>query len=145
MMRRSFDRHCDAQMRLGYRERDGTVGQRTDDLHVLTRRTLSLLADEPQLEREKLAKAVRGSPFALSRHFHNDTGTTLVQYRTRLRLLRMIRLFDEGERELKSAASAAGFGSYSQCHRVFRAELGCSPRAFFGSDLRERMQSAYAL
>jgi len=113
-------------------------------LHALTRRALALLSDEPRLERDALAKALRASPCALSRYFHNDLGTTLVQYRTRLRLLRMIRAFDEGEGELKRAASAAGFGSYSQCHRVFQAELGCSPRAFFSSDLRERMQSAYA-
>jgi len=112
-------------------------------LHVLTRRALALLADEPQLEREALAKAARGSPYALSRYFHKNLGTTLVQYRARLRLLRMIRSFDEGERDLKDAASGAGFGSYSQCHRVFHAELGCSPRAFFGSSLREHMQNAY--
>ncbi len=112
-------------------------------LHVLTRRALTILVEQPQLERDALARAVRGSPCALSRYFHSDIGTTLVQYRARLRLLRMIRSMDDGERELKSAASAAGFGSYSQCHRVFRAELGCSPRAFFGSDLRERMQRAY--
>jgi len=112
-------------------------------LHVLTRRALALLADEPQLERDALAKAARGSPYALSRYFHKNLGTTLVQYRARLRLLRMIRSFDEGERDLKDAASGAGFGSYSQCHRVFHAELGCSPRAFFGSSVRERMQNAY--
>lgn len=111
--------------------------------HVFTRRALEVLAEEPGLERDALAKAVRGSPFALSRYFHRDTGMTLVQYRTRLRLLRLIRSFDQGERELKRAAGAAGFGSYSQCHRVFQAELGCSPRAFFGAGVREQMQRAY--
>jgi AraC-like DNA-binding protein/quercetin dioxygenase-like cupin family protein len=114
-----------------------------DTLHVLTRRALSLLADEPQLERDALAKTAHGSPSVLSRCFHKDVGTTLVKYRARLRLLRVIRAFDEGERELKRASARAGFGSYSQFHRVFQAELGCSPRAFFGSPLRERMQNAY--
>ena len=112
-------------------------------LHVFTRRALSVLAEEPGLERDALAKAVRGSPCALSRYFHRDTGMTLVQYRTRLRLLRLIRSFDQGERELQRAARAAGFGSYSQCHRVFQAELGCSPRAFFSSGVRDQMQHAY--
>jgi AraC-like DNA-binding protein len=55
----------------------------------------------------------------------------------------MIRSIDEGEYNLNTAASAAGFGSYSQCHRMFQAELGCSPRAFFGSTLRDHMQRAY--
>jgi AraC-like DNA-binding protein/quercetin dioxygenase-like cupin family protein len=128
--------------RVGWlRQRHGTpLGS---SLHVLTRRALTLLADEPQLERAALAKAARGSPYALSRCFHENLGTTLVKYRARLRLLRVIRSFDEGVSDLKGAASEAGFGSYSQCHRVFHAELGCSPRAFFGSSLRERMQNAY--
>lgn len=112
-------------------------------LHVLTRRALSLLAEQPELERAALAKAARGSPYALSRYFHKDLGTTLVKYRARLRLLRVIHAFDAGGQELKQASQNAGFGSYSQFHRVFRAELGCSPRAFFGSSLRERMQNTY--
>jgi hypothetical protein len=37
----------------------------------------------------------------------------------------------------------AGFGSYSQCHRVFQAELACSPQRFFHAGLRQQMQQAY--
>jgi AraC-like DNA-binding protein len=31
------------------------------------------------------------------------------------------------------AALQAGFGSYSQCHRVFRSLFGISPREFLAS------------
>jgi AraC-like DNA-binding protein len=44
---------------------------------------------------------------------------------------------------LTRAASLAGFGSYSQCHRTFQSELGCAPRKFF-SGIREQMQLTYA-
>lgn len=42
-----------------------------------------------------------------------------------------------------TCAIAAGFGSYSQGHRIFQSELGCAPRRFFLAGERERMQQAY--
>jgi AraC-like DNA-binding protein len=60
-------------------------------------------------------------------------GLTLAAYRTQLRLLRFIRAVDEGADNLLAASMAAGFGSYSQCHRSFLKTLGCTPRAFFGA------------
>lgn len=119
------------------------AGRLDSAMHVLTRRTLSLIAEGPDLDRDLLAQRLRASPFAISRYFHHDVGMTLVKYRTRLRLLRFIRLMDRGGNNLAAAAKAAGFGSYSQCHRVFQTELGCAPRQFFFSDLRQQMQAAY--
>jgi AraC-like DNA-binding protein/quercetin dioxygenase-like cupin family protein len=111
--------------------------------HVLTRRALQLMQASPELGLEALAGTLRTQPSEVSRHFHRDVGTTLVRYRTRLRLLELIRLVDTGEHDLMTAASSAGFGSYSQCHRAFRAELGCAPSGFFVKGMRERMQCAY--
>jgi AraC-like DNA-binding protein len=51
---------------------------------------------------------------------------------------------DHGANNLLSASLAAGFGSYSQCHRAFRRELGCSPRDFFDSGLRTMMRDMIA-
>ncbi|MFZ5895502.1 MAG: helix-turn-helix domain-containing protein [Myxococcota bacterium] len=115
------------------------AGRRT---HVLTRRALRTLAAAPELSLEALASELRAHPSEISRHFHRDLGMTLVRYRTRLRLLNLIRLVDEAEQDLMTAASAAGFGSYSQCHRTFHSELGCAPQQFF-SATRQRMQLAY--
>jgi AraC-like DNA-binding protein/quercetin dioxygenase-like cupin family protein len=119
-------------------------GAASGSMHVLTRRALSAISDAPDLARELLAQQMRASPSEISRYFHRDVGMTLARYRTRLRLLRFIRLADDPPRNLRAAALGAGFGSYSQCHRAFQAELGCAPRRFFfGSGVRQQMQSAY--
>lgn len=111
--------------------------------HVFTRRALQRLGRAPELGLQAMAKEMAAHPSELSRHFHRDVGMTLVRYRARIRLLHLIRLLDAGERDLTTAASAVGFGSYSQCHRTFHAELGCSPRAFFFDGRRQQMQVAY--
>jgi AraC-like DNA-binding protein/quercetin dioxygenase-like cupin family protein len=111
--------------------------------HVLTRRALQRLHMNPELSLDALARALRAQPSEVSRHFHRDVGTTLVRHRTRLRLLEHVRLVDAGAYDLMSAARAAGFGSYSQCHRAFQAELGHAPSAFFAPGVRERMQGTY--
>src|SRR5262245_10735168 len=80
--------------------------------HVLTRRALKLLEGDPELGLDALAKELRTHASEISRHFHRDVGIPLVRYRTRLRLLGSIELFDAGERDLMRAANAAGFGSY---------------------------------
>jgi len=112
-------------------------------MHVLTRRALSAVSRNPDLGLEMLSERMRNASSEISRYFHRDVGMTFVHYRTRLRLLRLIRLMDVGGLTLASAADAAGFGSYSQCHRIFQTELGCSPRSFFHSGRRQQMQQAY--
>ena len=111
--------------------------------HVLTRRTLQLLCGGSDLPLTRLAETLRAQPAEVSRHFHRDMGITLVRYRMRLKLLHFIRLVDSRQSELMAAASSAGFGSYSQCHRTFQAELNCSPRDFFQAGLRSDMQRIY--
>jgi AraC-like DNA-binding protein len=112
-------------------------------LHVVTRRTLAYVIDAPELSRSELARIARTCPGELSRHFHSDVGMTLVQYRTRTRLLRFIQLVDGKAANLTAAALDAGFGSYSQCHRSFYATFGCTPRLFFQTDLRQQMEEAF--
>jgi AraC-like DNA-binding protein len=111
--------------------------------HVLTRRALKLMAAAPELGLDGIARELKLQQSEISRHFHRDMGMTLVRYRMRSRLIGLIRRVDAGERDLMAAASAAGFGSYSQCHRTFMSELGCAPRQFFFSGVRERMQLTY--
>lgn len=69
-------------------------------------------------------------------------GMTIAAYRTRIRLLRFVRLVDSGHGQ-SEAAESAGFGSYSQCHRTFRETFGCSPRSYFHTDVRRAIQEAY--
>lgn len=112
--------------------------------HVATRRALAALADAPELGRDALARLARANPSELSRHFHRDVGITLVEYRTRLRLLRVIQLVDGSAADLTAAAFESGFGSYSQCHRAFFAEFGCGPRDYLYSGMRERIDQIFA-
>ncbi len=115
----------------------------TSTMHVLTRRALSAVSQAPSLDLQSLAGRLRTTDSEISRYFHRDVGMTFARYRTRLRLLRVIGLVDGGGVTLRAAAESSGFGSYSQCHRIFQAELGCSPRRFFRTGLREQMQQAY--
>jgi len=115
-----------------------------DDMHVVTRRTLNSLYEHPEWTRTEVARLARAYPSEISRHFHDDMGSTLSAFRARVRLLRFIEAVDGGAENLLGAALEAGFGSYSQCHRTFQQTLGCSPRLFFKTALRNQMQQALA-
>jgi AraC-like DNA-binding protein len=111
--------------------------------HALTRRSLGFVNDCPEISRDEIARRSNASPGEISRHFHRDMGLPLSAYRTRVRLLRFIQLVDAGNTFLH-AALAAGFGSYSQCHRVFHATLACAPSTFFASPIRQLIEEAFA-
>ncbi len=111
--------------------------------HTLTRRSLYFINERPEISREEIARRSHGSPGEISRRFHADMGLPLSAYRGRIRLLRFIHMVDEGSTFLH-AALAAGFGSYSQCHRVFQATLGCAPRTYFTSPSRRSIENSRA-
>ena len=111
--------------------------------HTLTRRSLCFVNEHPEMSRAEIARRSHGSLGEISRHFHKEMGLPLSAYRARVRLLRFIYLVDAGSTFLQ-AALTAGFGSYSQCHRVFQATLGCAPRVFFSSDLRRTIEESFA-
>ena len=92
--------------------------------HVLTRRSLAAIERSPDVSRADLSRDSRGCASEISRHFHRDLGLTLVSYRTRVRLLRLIGLVDSRAANLTSAALQVGFGSYSQFHRAFQTTGG---------------------
>jgi AraC-like DNA-binding protein len=107
---------------------------RSSEGHPLVRQTVRLLAKDPSLGGKDLAAALDISLSRLARVFKVEMGMSLVEYRNRLRLERFQVLLDAGGENLLAAALAAGFGSYAQFHRVFRALRGTTPRAY----LRER-------
>jgi AraC-like DNA-binding protein len=99
---------------------------------------LEILAAEPGISQEALARRLSISPSRLSRVFHNEMGTHLQTYRTELRLERFFALVEAKENEQRNVALLdlaleSGFGSYSQFHRVFSARFGCSPRDYLGT------------
>lgn len=111
-------------------------------VHVLTRRALRALAVHPELDRRGLAALGRTYPSEIGRHFRRDLGLTLVHYRTRMRLLRVIEQVDRCGCDFTVSALEAGFGSYSQLHRAFQAAFGVGPRLFFTAARRE-MEHAF--
>jgi AraC-like DNA-binding protein len=105
------------------------------------RRTSPLVADVVQalaasssLSAATLARQHGVSVSRLARAFKLETGMSIVEHRNRLRLRRFFQLV-EGGQGLLPAALGAGFGSYAQFHRVFRAEHKRSPGVYLG--LRE--------
>lgn len=132
------------ESRIGTLWRKAHALRRTaNPMHVVTRRTMVSLYQRPDLPRSDVAQLVRAYPTEVSRYFREDMGTPLCTFRSRLRLLRFIETVDSGTSSLLAAALSAGFGSYSQCHRVFRQTFGCTPRAFFETPLRDQMQGAF--
>lgn len=115
-------------------------GKVTPEPHVVSRRTLERLSRDPSLSGGALAREVGTAPSGISRHFHEDYGVTMVEYRTRLRLLAFVRNVDRG-RSLTESALDADFGSYAQCHRVFQRVFGIAPRAYFAG-ARDRVDAA---
>lgn len=110
------------------------------DVHVLTRRALRSVIGEPGVSGGALAHKFRTTPSNVSRHYHRDLGLTLTEHRARMKLIRFVRLVDTGL-DLIDAALAADFGSYAQCHRVFRRLVGCAPRDYF-ADFRALVDDA---
>jgi AraC-like DNA-binding protein len=78
----------------------------------------------------RLARELGISPGHLARSFKTEMGVSVVKYRNRLRIERFFSLVDQGGANLLDAALGAGFGSYSQFHRVFRKLIGTTPREY---------------
>jgi AraC-like DNA-binding protein len=97
-------------------------------LHPAVAAAVRLLrAPEGNLARGALARRCGASEWHLSKLFHQQIGVSLVDFRNRCRLERFLELYDGGRVKLSTAALEAGFGSYPQFHRVFRARMGHAP------------------
>lgn len=104
-------------------------------LHLAVERLIQLMkGDGVDLNFAALARAAGLSPSRLGRLFKAQTGLTVVEHRNRLRIQRFIELYGAGERvTMLAAALQAGFGSYTQFHRVFSRAFGYNPRQKFAA------------
>lgn len=98
-------------------------------VHPVVARALFLMhGDGLLLGREELAQLCHVSPTHLSRLFVQELGQSLQELRNRKRIGRFTELMASGYCDsLTRAALEAGFGSYSQFHRVFTRLTGRSP------------------
>jgi AraC-like DNA-binding protein len=75
-----------------------------------------------------LAREAGLCPSHLSRTFKAQTGISITRFRNQRRLERFRALYGDGRHTTTLAAALeAGFGSYAQFFRVFRAETGSTP------------------
>jgi AraC-like DNA-binding protein len=77
-----------------------------------------------------LAAELGVHPNYLSTLFRRETGQTLSHYLTEYRLAHACALLVSTTDKIVDIAYAAGFGSVSQFHAVFRRHRGCSPRQY---------------
>lgn len=90
-----------------------------------------LTLEDPSLDRSAMCRTLDVSEGYLSRLFRQELGVAFVEQRARARLARFCtHVAREGHNYL-DAALLAGFGSYSQLHRVFVELVGVNPRDYF--------------
>jgi AraC-like DNA-binding protein len=91
---------------------------------------IALLERDPGLAGKELAASLNVQLSYLRSIFKVLVGMSLTDYRNQLRLDRLQSLLASNAVNMKSAAHQAGFGSYAQFHRVFRAQVRMSPREY---------------
>ncbi|HYF51858.1 MAG TPA: AraC family transcriptional regulator [Planctomycetota bacterium] len=102
------------------------------DLHPSVAHAVRLIQNErTPLTLPDICLSAGMSSSRLCELFKEQMGVTLIQYRSRQRLQRFFDLYGSGhQRNMLSAALEAGFGSYPQFHRVFKALTGTSPAQY---------------
>ena len=83
-----------------------------------------------QISRSDLAAHVGLSERHFNRCFQQAIGMTPITYVNRYRVKRAKELLDAGDRGITKIAVEVGFSSGSYFTRVFRKEVGVSPRAY---------------
>ncbi len=98
-------------------------------LHPAVARAVQLLTGpEGSLGSKDLARCCGLSESHLIRVFAEQIGMSMTEFRNRARLERFFEIYGDGWRTtLSAAALEAGFGSYAQFYRVFRASMGHGP------------------
>jgi AraC-like DNA-binding protein len=109
----------------------------------LSGRAVTQVLCRPTITRAQLASKLGSNKGDVSRSFHRDHGVTLRAYRSTLRILHFLHRLESSPVNLTRAAFEAGFGSYSQCHRVFREVLGCSPREYLLENVRDSIVNQF--
>ncbi len=97
-----------------------------------------LMLEDPSLDRASICRALDVSESYLSRRFQRELGVAFVEQRARSRVVRFCTHVARDGHNYLDSALLAGFGSYSQLHRVFVELIGMSPRAYFARGGRNR-------
>jgi AraC-like DNA-binding protein len=107
-------------------KRLGSEGQR------IVRRAIAVINEhyaEP-LSSASLAQHLAVSENYLTRCFRQEMSLSPITYLNRFRILRAKALLESGEASISEIAERVGFSDSSSFGRVFRSEVGVSPRAY---------------
>jgi AraC-like DNA-binding protein len=101
-------------------------------------RVLEALAARPgeRLSLAQLARLAFSSRFHLARVFRSQTGLSIHEHQTRLRLSCVLERLADGADDLARLALDVGFSSHSHLTREFARHVGCTP-----SDFRRRLST----
>lgn len=101
-------------------------------LHPAVNRAVQLLVEKPETESvEEIAREAGLSESRLRALFKAQTGVTLVDFRSYQRIWRFHKIYGNGQgMNITHTALEAGFGSYTQFHRVFKSIMGYGPAQF---------------
>lgn len=110
------------------RQRPGTLQQRRDWVEAVK----LLLAERPEanLSLSEIARAIHCSPFHLARLFRASVGSTIHQYKLRLRLALALERLSDHPASLTDLALDLGFSSHSHFTAAFQQFFGTSPSKF---------------
>jgi AraC-like DNA-binding protein len=86
-----------------------------------------LLSSRPRIGLFELARAVAVSPHHLSRIFADATGSSISEYRNRVRVRIALDRIADGERSLAQLAADLGFADHAHLTRVVRRQVGHAP------------------
>jgi AraC-like DNA-binding protein len=88
----------------------------------------AIAADPTKLALSALASSLAYSRFHISRVFHQMTGSTLVQYRNRIRAATVLNRLADGEPNLARLAAELGFADQSHMCHVVTGVYGAAPK-----------------
>lgn len=109
---------------------------------VIARLQISLACD---LRADHLAHDLGLSVSRLQHLFKNETGTTLVKYKRKLRIERACRLLETTRLSIKQIVSEVGIRDTSHFVRDFEKAQGISPKRYRMNFLSEQTEKAVAL
>ncbi len=84
---------------------------------------------QQQINLEELALALGISQYHLSRVFNAESGFSLPEYLTMVRMEKAKILLSEGQKNISEVAYAVGYEDSSYFSKVFRKHFGCRPSA----------------
>lgn len=88
----------------------------------------------------QLARNLRVSPFHLARVFRRSTGTSLHEYRVRLRLRAALQGLARPKADILDLALGLGFSSHSHFTSVFRRRFGVTPSELRAHATRDHLR-----